>query len=85
MRIAGLAAGLLLAVPALAQEQEREQEPDAIIVTGRGLAAPPGDAAYDVVTIARDRIAGTASGRLEDALRDAAEIRRLERDNPAST
>ncbi|MEN2710434.1 TonB-dependent receptor plug domain-containing protein [Sphingomonas sp. NPDC092331] len=84
MRIAGLAAGLLLAAPALAQEQEREQEPDAIIVTGRGLAAPPGDAAYDVVTIARDRIAGTASGRLEDALRDAAGLAQFRRSDSRS-
>ncbi|MBL7326180.1 hypothetical protein INQ16_31835, partial [Escherichia coli] len=62
----------MLAGPALAQEQDQEQDRAEIVVTGRGLAAPPGDAAYDVVTISRDRIAGTASGRLEDALRDAA-------------
>lgn len=80
MRVAGLAAGLLLAAPALAQEQD----PDAIVVTGRGLAAPPGDAAYDVVTIGRDRIAGTASGRLEDALRDAAGLAQFRRSDSRS-
>ncbi|WP_137861656.1 MULTISPECIES: TonB-dependent receptor [unclassified Sphingomonas] len=84
MRISGLAAGLLLAGPALAQEQDQEQDRAEIVVTGRGLAAPPGDAAYDVVTISRDRIAGTASGRLEDALRDAAGLAQFRRSDSRS-
>ena len=61
MRI--LAAALLLPSTAAAQE---------IVVTGRGLDAPPGEAAYAVTEIDRDRLTGTASGRFEDALRDAA-------------
>jgi len=80
VRIAGLAAGLLLAAPAFAQEQDEA----AIVVTGRGLEAPPGEAAYDVVTIDRDRIAGTASGRLEDALRDAAGLAQFRRSDSRS-
>jgi hypothetical protein len=37
---------LLFAAPAFAQTV-----PEEIVVTGRGLDAPPGDAAYDVVTV----------------------------------
>jgi outer membrane receptor protein involved in Fe transport len=56
---------LLLAAsaPAFAQEQE-------VVVTGRGLDAAPGDAAYDISLIGRDRLEHSASGRLEDILRD---------------
>jgi outer membrane receptor protein involved in Fe transport len=78
VRLAGLAAGLLLAGPALAQEQRE------IVVTGRGLDAPPGDAAYDVVTIERDRLTNTASGRLEDVLRDAAGLAQFRRSDSRS-
>lgn len=58
-----LAALVLLPLPAIAQE---------IVVTGRGLDAPPGEAAYAVAEIDRDRLAESASGRFEDVLRDAA-------------
>lgn len=57
------AALLLLPLPAIAQE---------IVVTGRGLDAPPGEAAYAVAEIDRERLTQSASGRFEDALRDAA-------------
>ncbi|MDG2534523.1 TonB-dependent receptor [Sphingomonas sp. HITSZ_GF] len=71
---------LALPLPAFAQDQDEAQ----IVVTGRGLEAPPGDAAYDVVTIGRERIAGTASGRLEDALRDAAGLAQFRRSDSRS-
>lgn len=54
---------LLLPLPAAAQE---------IVVTGHGLDAPPGEAAYAVAEIDRERLTQSASGRFEDALRDAA-------------
>lgn len=82
MKFAGLAAGMLLAAPALAQEAPRD--PDEIVVIGQGLAPPPGDAAYAVVEIPRERLAGTASGRLEDALRDAAGIAQFRRSDSRS-
>lgn len=86
MRRLGLVAGLLVATPAFAQEQPAEPQEDAqITVTGHGLAAPPGDAAYDVVTIGRERIIGTASGRLEDALRDAAGLAQFRRSDSRSS
>jgi vitamin B12 transporter len=54
---------LFLPFPAIAQE---------IVVTGRGLDAPPGEAAYAVAEIDRKRLTESASGRFEDVLRDAA-------------
>lgn len=65
-----------MAAPALAQDE--------IVVTGRGLADPAGDAAYSVVTIERDRLTGTASGRLEDALKDAAGLQQFRRSDARS-
>jgi vitamin B12 transporter len=79
----GLAAGLLLAAPAFAQAQDA-RDPNEILVTGRGLDAPPGEAAYDVVTIERDRLADTASNRLEDVLRDAAGLAQFRRSDSSS-
>ena len=56
----------LVSTPAAAQTPE----PEEIVVTGRALAAPLGDAAYDVVTIGRDRLTGSASNRLDEVLKD---------------
>ena len=69
------------ASPAIAQDAIAEKE---IVVTGRGLADPAGDAAYSVVTIERDRLTGTASGRLEDALKDAAGLQQFRRSDARS-
>ena len=52
---------LLLAAPAAT--------PD-IIVTGRGLGAAAGETVFDTAVIDRDRLEGSASGRLEEVLRD---------------
>ena len=54
---------LSLPAPALAQEQE-------IVVTGRGLGEAAGEDVYDVVEIGRDRLAGSASNRLDEILKD---------------
>ena len=59
-------AGLLLsATPGFAADGD-------IIVTGRPLPVSLSEAAYDVTEINRDRLTATASGRIEDALRDVA-------------
>jgi outer membrane receptor protein involved in Fe transport len=55
----------LFALPGAAYAQGQE-----VVVTGRGLDAAPGDAAYDISLIGRDRLANSASNRLEDVLRD---------------
>src|SRR5688500_2289257 len=68
---------LLLASPALAQ-------PSDILVTGGGLPAGTGDAAYDVVTIDREALTRSASGRLEDILRDAAGFQQFRRSDARS-
>ncbi|WP_156679042.1 TonB-dependent receptor [Sphingomonas profundi] len=65
---------LLLATTAQAEAPQAD-----IVVTGNGLGAGAGDAAYDVTTIDRDRLASVASGRLEDVLRDAAGFQQFRR------
>lgn len=66
-----------IAVPALAEE------PD-IVVTGHGLEEAKGDAAYDIVRIDRDRLTGSASGRLEDVLKDVAGLQQFRRSDARS-
>jgi vitamin B12 transporter len=68
---------LLAAAPALAQAPG-----DAIVVTGRGLGEVPGEAAFDVVTLPRDRLEGAA--RLEEVLRDVAGLRLFRRSDASS-
>ena len=58
--------------------------PPEIVVTGRGLASAAGDAAYDVVTIDRARLTASASGRLEDVLRDVAGFQQFRRSDARS-
>lgn len=41
-----------------------------IVVTGRGLRAPAGEEVFSTQIIDRDRLTSSASGRLEDVLRD---------------
>ncbi|HEX8572748.1 MAG TPA: TonB-dependent receptor [Allosphingosinicella sp.] len=41
-----------------------------IVVTGRGLRVAGGEEVFSTLVIDRDRLAGSASGRLEDILRD---------------
>jgi outer membrane receptor protein involved in Fe transport len=48
--------------PALAQHE--------IVVTGRGLGAGAGEGAFSTHEVGRERLTGSASGRLEDVLRD---------------
>jgi outer membrane receptor protein involved in Fe transport len=53
---------LLLASPAFAQQE--------IIVTGRGLDRAAGEDVYDTVVIGRERLTGSASGRLDEILKE---------------
>ncbi|WP_380786791.1 TonB-dependent receptor [Sphingomonas sp. R86521] len=55
-----------------------------IVVTGRGLDAAPGDRAYDIVTIDRDRIQANASSRLESILSDVAGLQQFRRSDSRS-
>lgn len=69
-------AGLALASPAAAQ--------DTIVVTGRPLPDAIGDAAYDIVEIDRERLNGSASGRVEDVLKDVAGLAQFRRSDARS-
>jgi len=78
-RLAPLLAAAALPAAAFAQSQ-----PADIVVTGASLPQPPGDAAYDVATIDRDRLQDVASGRLEDVLRDVAGFAQFRRSDSRS-
>jgi len=62
----------------------RADEPPVILVTGRGLGTAPGDRAFDIVTIDRDRIAANASNRLESVLADVAGLQQFRRSDSRS-
>ena len=55
-----------------------------IVVTGQGLGGTPGDAAFDLISIDRRRLEASASGRLEDILRDAAGFQQFRRSDSRS-
>lgn len=69
-------AALIFASPALAE--------DDIIVTGQPLTASIGASAYDVAVVDRERIVATASGRIEDVLRDVAGLTQFRRSDARS-
>ena len=60
LRLAPLPA-LLLSSAAFAQD---------IVVTGRGLAEPESERVYSVTTLDRERLTGSASGRLDEILKE---------------
>jgi vitamin B12 transporter len=62
----------------------RAQTADEIIVRGSALPASIGDAAYDSVTIDVNRIGDTASGRIEDVLKDVAGLAQFRRTDARS-
>ena len=78
MRRLLLATILLSTAPAVAQPQEE------IVVTGHGLGPGLGDDVYDVATIERDRMTGSASNRLEDILRDVPGFQNFRRSDARS-
>ncbi len=60
-------------------------DPQLITVTGEGLDETPAAPAYGSVTIRRERLASTASGRLEDALADVAGLQSFRRSDSRSS
>ena len=73
------ACAVLVSAPAMAAADVNE-----ITITGQGLTAAPGDAAYDIITIDRARLEMAASGRMEDILRDAAGFQQFRRSDARS-
>ena len=77
---------LLVALAVTPAAAGAQQEPPSapvstpdVVVTGRGLATVPGERAYDVVTIGRDRILDNAADRLESVLADVAGLQQFRR------
>jgi len=71
---------VLAAWPGVAMAQDAPE----IVVTGRGLTDAPGDRVYDIVTLERDHILSSASGRIEDVLRDVAGLQQFRRSDSRS-
>ncbi|HEY5723704.1 MAG TPA: TonB-dependent receptor [Allosphingosinicella sp.] len=86
LRLAAFLTALLSSGAAVAQQGAPEEPPDeqTIIVTGAGLARASGEAVFDGVTIERERLAGSASNRLEDLLRDVAGFQLFRRSDSRS-
>ncbi|USU07124.1 TonB-dependent receptor [Sphingomonadaceae bacterium OTU29LAMAA1] len=74
-------AALVIAVSAPIRAQTISGTGDGadIVVTGRGLAASPGERAFDIVTIDRARLQANASARLESVLADVAGLQQFRR------
>ena len=83
-----LLAALVVALPAAASAQETKPPaqavPAEIVVTGTGLAPPPAAPAYDTTVIDADRLAASASGRIEDALGAVAGFQQFRRSDSRS-
>ena len=76
-------AAVLLTAPGVALAQER-QTGDEIVVTGTGLAPTPAAPAYDTQEIGAERLAASASGRIEDALSAIAGFQQFRRSDSRS-
>lgn len=72
----------LLASPAFAQDASDE---DVIIVLGAGLPETPATPAYSSVTIDRETIAASGSGRIEDVLSSVAGFQQFRRSDSRSS
>ncbi len=86
MKSASLA--ILLAampLPVLAQVGDERADAPSIVVTGAGLPLPPGTPAYGAVVIERDRLANSASGRMENVLADVAGFQQFRRSDSRSS
>ena len=85
-----MAASVLLGSAAAGRAQESigdavPADPDVIVVTGRGLADTPASPAYDTVTIDREALLASASGRIEDALSSVAGFQQFRRSDSRSS
>jgi outer membrane receptor protein involved in Fe transport len=84
--VSALALGTAAPLAAQAKDRDDPARPDAerIIVTGEGLEKAPSEGAYAVTEIDRERIVSTASGRIEDVLRDVAGFQQFRRSDSRS-
>ena len=75
--------GIALA-PMAAQADPSAAPAQEIVVTGTGLAPPPAAPAYDTQEIGAERLAASASGRIEDALGSIAGFQQFRRSDSRS-
>jgi len=75
-----------MGLPMATTAQTTQDFPNAdITVTGQGLALPPGMPAYGSVTIDRQRLLDSASGRIESVLSDVAGFQQFRRSDSRSS
>ena len=67
------------------EDRSGDDGPAIIVVTGEGLRETPGTAAYGSVTLTRDRLTSTGSGRIEDALANVAGFQQFRRSDSRSS
>lgn len=79
------AAVALCASPALAQDQEGDDDSSVIVVLGEGLPDTPAAPAYSTVEIEREQIISTGSGRLDDVLLNVAGFQQFRRSDSRSS
>ena len=85
LKYLALASIALPFAPAAAQDTEQETEESVIVVTGRGLEAPPSVIAYSTITLDREQLQSSASGRIEDALSNIAGFQQFRRSDSRSS
>lgn len=83
-RPGALCAALAMAVCLPTATRAAGDERGEIVVTGQGLDLPPAAASYDAVALDRERLEGTGSGRLEDALAAVAGFQQFRRSDSRS-
>jgi vitamin B12 transporter len=79
--VPALLLGTLCAAPALAEDSPAEP----IVVTGQPLEQSMASAAYPATVLTRDRMASSASGRLEDVLASVAGFQQFRRSDSRSS
>lgn len=84
LRLSACTLALSMGVP-LAAEDAADKPADDIIVTGRGLDDAPSSAIYSVVTLERETIISSASGRIEDVLLNVAGFQQFRRSDSRSS
>lgn len=81
-----LLAAAAASFPAAARAEAADAgEAGPIVVTGRGLAATPAEPAYDIVEIGGERLASSASGRIEEVLSSVAGFQQFRRSDSRSS
>jgi len=87
-QIAASVFALSIAAPALAQdaaiEQDSDEEPE-IVVTGEGLEPALSNIVYSTVTLEREVIVSSGSGRIEDVLSNVAGFQQFRRSDSRSS